>query len=309
MSSLDQKFCAVLEPVTITDAMLTSSTVPEPDAGEVAWNAINAYLKGDRVYLAAKHMHYERLIAGTTAGSPDVDTVNWAEVEPTNQRGMFDKAIGTATTATNSLTVVLRPGAVGGVSLLELSNCTDCTVLMKDGPGGTQAYFADVNLDSSIVESVYEWFFGEVELRTDFALTDLPMHFGDPEVTITLTGSGTIACGALLIGAVTFIGAAQFGARLRLIDYSKKTTDEWGRTTITQRAFSKRMDLVVECNATERNRIFRLLTRNRATYALYIASIAASYETLMVYGWPNDWDIALPLPTRDYLTIELEGLT
>ncbi len=63
---------------------------------------------------------------------------------------MFDSSVGTLTTAEGSLTVVLRPGAVGGLALLELSG-KSLTVTMRDAPGGTVIYNKTVALDLSLI--------------------------------------------------------------------------------------------------------------------------------------------------------------
>ena len=62
------KALKLLKPTTITDAMLTSSTVPETDY--TAWNAATAYTLAQRVIRVSTHKVYERLVAGTTATAP-----------------------------------------------------------------------------------------------------------------------------------------------------------------------------------------------------------------------------------------------
>ena len=49
----------IIKPTVITDALLTSSTVAEPGAGEVAWNAATAYAVKDIVY-RPNHKRYSQ---------------------------------------------------------------------------------------------------------------------------------------------------------------------------------------------------------------------------------------------------------
>ena len=68
----------VIRPVIITDAMLISSTVAEPDvapdaaADPAAYSAGTTYALADRASLAATHRIYESLQAGNTGNSPEL---------------------------------------------------------------------------------------------------------------------------------------------------------------------------------------------------------------------------------------------
>ena len=96
----------LLRPVTITDAMLTSSTVPEND--HPAWSAGTAYVTGNRVILASTHRRYEAL-AASTGVNPATDPTKWLDLGPTNRWAMFDARVGTASTRAASLQAVLAP--------------------------------------------------------------------------------------------------------------------------------------------------------------------------------------------------------
>ncbi len=55
-----------LPPITITPAILTSTTCAEPSAGEAAWSATTAYKNGDRVFSATAHRLYEAIARKST---------------------------------------------------------------------------------------------------------------------------------------------------------------------------------------------------------------------------------------------------
>jgi hypothetical protein len=298
----------VLAPTEITAAMITSSTAAEPGTGEVAWNAATAYALGNRVYLAANHMVYERIIAGTTATSPDVDTTNWAPAGPTNKFAMLDDSVGTVTTVASPLTVVIRPGQCSGLSALELAGA-QMAVTVKDGPGGTAVKTYTVNLDDTIIEDVYDWFFQPYVQRTEVHLTDLPDQFMDPEVTFSVTGTGNVSCGALKVGPIYNIGGTLAGASIRIVDYSKKTVDQFGIVTITERVFSKQLTLKVIADMVIFDRVFRLLASLRARPAVYIASTDTRFAPLATLGFPSDWSIDVPFPAGLYCNLTIEGLS
>ena len=60
----------VIPPILITSSVLASSTVAEPSAGEVVWNAATSYAVGDVVIRTTTHRKYECQIAGVDSTTP-----------------------------------------------------------------------------------------------------------------------------------------------------------------------------------------------------------------------------------------------
>ena len=121
----------VIKPVTVTDAVLISSTAPETDYA--AWAAGTAYSVGNRVIRTSTHRIYERMVAGTTATAPELDSVNWIDIAPTNRWAMFDGEVSTQTALASPLTVVIKPGLVNGLALFGLAGTT-LVVTVRDEP-------------------------------------------------------------------------------------------------------------------------------------------------------------------------------
>ncbi|MFC6413062.1 hypothetical protein ACFP9X_09815, partial [Massilia varians] len=147
----------IIKPTVITDAMLVSSSVPEPDLGEEVWDPLKAYLVGDVVIRSTTHRKYQRTTAGTTSEAPESDSANWFDVGPTNRWAMFDRKVGTLTRSPDSLVVVLRTGGVSGVGALELTG-RELKVTLTDSPGGVVVYSRTIPLDGTLITSVYDWF-------------------------------------------------------------------------------------------------------------------------------------------------------
>lgn len=296
---------SIIKPNVLTDAGLSSSTAPETDFA--AWNAATAYLVGDKVIRTSTHRIYQRLIAGTTATAPELDATNWLDIAPTNRWAMFDSAVGTVTTVVGDLTVVMRPGAVGGIALLELV-CKEVEITMKDAPAGTVIYSKTVVLDGTMITSFYEWFYEDFVQLTDLVLTDLPVHFVSNELTVAITGSSTVACGVCHMGEVLNIGQTQAGAQVGIVDYSRKSVDAFGNYSITQRAFSKRSDIKLLTDAGQFNRIFRALSGVRSTPCIYIATGAPGFEPLIIYGFYKDFSIDVAYSDNHLCNLSIEGL-
>lgn len=301
----------IIKPTSITDAMVTSSTIPEPDTGEGAlWNNSTTYAVDDVVYLG--HRRYKALLAGAgknpTTVVPAGTPVPWQDVGPTNKWAMFDDVIGTQSFGDSPLTVVLHPGGVSGVALLEMSART-ARVTMRDAPGGTVIYDRTIDLDGTIIDSVYDWFFADFEAMADVVLTDLPETFTNAEVTLTLTATaGDAAIGVFSVGQVIDVGCTQPGASVGIIDYSRKERDAFGRTTVVERAYSKRANFSILTDKAMFNRIFRTLAALRATPCVYIGTDADGYEPLLVYGFYRDFNIDVAYPKHHICTLQVEGI-
>lgn len=294
----------IVRPTAITDSNFVSSSTSEAD--HAAWNPATAYVIGDRVIVTTGyHRIYERLVDGTTATHPSLDTANWFDVGPTNRWAMFDEVVGTVTTATSPLEVVVTPGRVNSLALLGLSAST-VTVVMDSTSEG-EVYNQEFTLeDSAIVADWYAYFFEPINLADTLVVTDLPVY-GDGEITVTIEGSSTVEVGLFLVGASADLGLTQYGARAGIIDYSRKVTDEFGRTSLLQRAFSNRMDLEVFVEGSQTDAVKRLLTQFRATACLWIG--ADEYSSLVVYGFYRDFEVQIVYATASFCTLSIEGLT
>lgn len=297
----------VIAPTTVTDAMLTSSTAPENDYAAYAGGT--TYALGAHVILTSTHRIYESLQNGNTGHSPELAASStwWLDIGPTNRWAMLDDVVGTSTTLTSPLTVVLNPGPISGLALMELVG-SSVSVTLKDEPGGTTIYSATVNLDDTVVDSFYDWFFNPYVQRTTVIITDLPWHYFAPELTISITGTGTVSCGVCKFGEAIGIGGTTTGATAGIIDYSVKSVDVFGRTSITRRAFSKRSSIKIVTDKIELDRIFARLSALRATPAVWIATEATGFSPLLIYGFFKDFSIEVAYSVIVYCSLEIEGL-
>ena len=307
MSMIDKK-TKVISPIVVSDAMLVSSTAAESDYA--AWVATTNYTVGTRCIRA--HRIYENLIAGVNATPPedavDGDTTRWLEIGPTNRWAMFDGVVGTVTKLDSGpLTVVLAPGRVSGLAMMELvGKALDVT--MRDSAGGVVVYSRQVSLDGTIIDSLFDWFYASFEQRTDVVLADIPSQFPDAEITLSITGAGIVGCGVCVVGEVVPIGASEYGAKSWLTDYSVKTRDEFGRYSVVERSYSKGMTLQVITEGADFNRIARRLAALRATPCVWIATESRGYEPLIVYGFYKDFSIEVAYQSIHYCSLEIEGL-
>lgn len=290
-------------PTAITDAMLVSSSVPETD--HAAWSAVTAYLVADRVVRATTHSIYERLVDGTTATAPEDDATNWVRVGPTSRWAAFDQAVGTVTSAAESLTFAIQPGVVRGLALLNIDTEGAEVVMTVDGTPVYTRTILPIQTQEDC-DTWYDYFFETVQRRTAVILTDLP-PYAEGVITVTLTGVGsTVSIGTCAVGPVYEIGTVLASPRIGIVDYSKKVTDEFGTTSVAERGYAKRMALDVLLPTANLDVATARLARVRARPVVWVAS--SLFDSLAVYGWLKDWSVSIPGLVNSTCSLEIEGL-
>lgn len=297
---------AIIKPITVTPAMLLSSSVPEDDYPE--WDAGTTYSGGDRVILAAQHSVYESLIDANTNKPPLSNLVSaWVRVGPTNRWKAFDRSNSSQTKQANEIDYEIEPGyAVSSLALLNLANLHKVTVTMDDPTFG-EVYSREIDVTPLPPEpSWYAWFFGQREEVKQITLRDLPTY-PQAVLTVEIDGGADLAVGVLMLGQERRTGAKVLaGASAGIQDYSRKEADEFGDVILVERAYAKRATLLLFLDNDDIDAFYELLAEIRATPCLFIAG---KRRMLTIYGFYKEFDILINYSRNSDATIEIEGLT
>ena len=305
-----------IRPTTINDARLTSSTVPETDYP--AWNAATNYTVDARVIRTTTHRVYECLIAGVNATLPENATTGatprWLDLGATNKWAMFDGKVGTATTATDSLTVVLAPGRINSLAIMQ----ADAGLIEVDlNVYGTSVFSASINMTAgNAVGDWYQYFYEPVYQQDSLVITDLVdaslldiPAYSEGVLTVTLSKtSGTVSIGALIVGLYADLGTTQYQPTIGIVDYSRKDTDAFGNTTVLQRTYSKRMHASVVTLKSDIDNVARLLAQYRSTPLVWVGA-GNLYTSMIIFGFYKDWEISIDNYSFGTLSLQVEGLT
>ena len=307
-----------IRPTTVTDAMLTSSTVPETDY--TAWNAATSYTVGTRVTRAVSgtHKNFENLIAGVNATLPELATTGatprWLDLGANNRWAMFDGLVGTATSATTSMTIVLAPGRFNSLALMQV----DAGLITVDlSVSGESVFSASINMTTgNSVGDWYQYFYEPVYQQdalvitdlVDASLLDIPAY-SEGVLTVTLSKTtGTVSVGALIVGLYAELGDTQYQPTIGIIDYSRKDVDAFGRVVVTPRAYSKRMSASVMVKKASVDNVARLLAQYRSTPLVWVGA-GSLYTSMIIYGFYKDWEISIENSAISNLSLQVEGLT
>lgn len=301
----------IIVPTQVTSEMLVSCTVPEPSGSETVWNAATNYSIGTEVIRTTTHKKYKRLIAGTTATPPESDPSdppNWLDIGATNRWAQFDQKVGTKTTqAAGPLTVVLKPGSIEGIAILDLYG-QSIVVTMRESTGGPVVYEKSIVLDNTAVTSVYDWMYTEYVQQLNVVLLDLPGQFYSNELTIQVYGSSGCSIGSLVVGRVHSIGNTQYGAGAGVINWGKVNEDGFGNRQWVPGEWSNRVTLPIVAGHEDMPRIHRILANVRSTPCVYVGSAWSIYEPLICYGVYRDLYITIPNYGLLNMNLEVEGL-
>lgn len=291
----------LIRPNIIDEAVLVSSSVAETDYP--AWSLATSYslaarvVKGHRIFESVQdsNINHDPLTA---------DMGWWVDIGPTNRWAMFDEKVGTLTTVPTSLSVVMQPGRVDAIALLQVEAST-VTVMMH--LGSEEVYSRTLSMiDDSKVTDWFGYFFETIRPKDYVLLTDLPIY-GEATITIALSKpSGDVSCGMCIVGRQSDIGGALSSPSLGINDYSKKTIDDFGNTTLVERSFSKRMSVKLTIDNTEVDRVHTVLSSVRSVPVVWIGS--AQYSSMLVFGFFRDFEIDIAYVNFSYCTLNIEGM-
>lgn len=296
----------VIKSVTVTDAMLTGTSVPENDYA--AWSAGATYTAGDRIIVVADHKIYESLVSGNIGHVPASSPAYWVEVSPTNRWKLFDLSNTTQTVVDTADYYEITPGAaVNSVALINIQGITSVRIRLTDPVFGV-VYDKTTNLLPAISESSwYAWFFESREAPVQFIALDLPSY---PTATlrVDVTADSVGYIGVLAFGYTRQLGrGVRLGARLGIQDYSRKERNSFGDVRLVQRAYARRNNLSLLINNSDLDNTVRHLTTLRATPCLWIAS--DRYESMVVFGFYNNFEVLIAYADYAELSIDIEGMT
>lgn len=305
----------VIPPLTITNAMLTSSTATEPGPGETAWVSAGTYSTGDVRIRTSTHRKYRCLNnhTGVTI-APESDATNWLDIGPTNKWAMFDLERNTGTVVSGgTLEVVIQPGRrVSSIGLVGLV-ADELTIEVTSG-GGPVLYSVTESLRLRNTTKWSEYYFGEFRFRTAVVRFDLPL-VANAEITITLTkASGDITCGGIVLGTAVDLGriVTNSAPTSDTLNFSKVDRDDFGNATLVKRrAVPKtRQQLLAPKNSVDKLREVR--DDLDAVPALWSGlddkSASGYFETLLILGIYKEFSISLDHENYAVVNLQLEEI-
>jgi hypothetical protein len=309
----------LIRSLTDAEAILTSSTVDEPDVyatpPEESWNAATNYSVGDQVTRDTTHMIYENIQAGVDATLPEVDAAlatptRWVEIGPTNKFAMFDTLRNTQTVSPSPLIVELTPGErIDSIGVFGMS-AESITLTMTSGVD--IVYTVTEDLNTREVLDWYDYFFEPFSSIPSIVKFDLPPYTnGVLEIELSST-TGTVSCGAVVIGNQVYLGQVVYNATNEELNFSRIDRDFDGTVQITQRRSIPKIDVEVWADKTRTNTIRAARSELNAVPAVYSGLDDSNtddyFEALLILGVYKRWEMNLAYPTKTISNLEIEEM-
>jgi hypothetical protein len=254
-------------------------------------------------------VEYQSLAGSNTGNYPPDDPVNWLEIGAANDWKMFDGYINTQTTDGEDLTVVINANQVDTVALF---NITGSSVNIKHIHNSVTLSEQDYTLRTYTPKpGWYNWIYDTYEYDIRQVIHGFTRYGAGATLEITVTPAfGTAAVGLVVIGSAVTLGETYYDVKSGINDYSIKDTDSLGRTYLAQGAYARRADAEIWLANSEVDQLHRQLVDIRGQAAVIdLNNTGVNYESLVIYGFVQNFDVIIPGPIRSKCNLEIKGLT
>lgn len=304
--SCEDGLVRIIPPLTLTDAMLTSTNVAEND--HPVYDPGTAYADGATVIVTTGvHRIYQNNSGSSQTGVyPPDNPLIWEDKGATNAWRMFDNFSNTITSNAESIDIQVEAGFISNsIALIGLGG-SEVIVTVTDPVDGV-VYSKTMDLRSSEgIVGLYSWLFRDHSKKTTIVLSDLPAYRNATiRIQINATG-GTAECGMVAMGRQKILGELLYGFSLGIIDYSRKTTNDEGVTSVQKRAYADEPEISMKVELSKFDNLKRVLSVYRSTPAIYVCG--TQYDTMTVYGFYRDFRQTVPHSAFAECTLQIEGL-
>lgn len=305
-----------VDPVRLTMAMITSSTIPYPDTGESSWSAVVNYGLGATVsYQISGVWHkFESKQAGNlnhlpTAYPDDATNTWWLDLGYVNEIAAFQLERNTQAVTTSPYVVAIDPGDRFGA--IGIGNIQADDVVLEVYNGATLMHTETKELKKRDVYDWYSWTYEPFYQVQGTVFTDIPIN---TNYTFKLTftdGTGTVKVGSIIPGVPLDIGRALIGTSIKRLNFSLFERDEFGETKITIRRNIPRLDYTLLIDKVKINNVMRLLDDLNGLVTFYAGIVETEhgyFDSVFVIGLYKEISYQINLPNHVNANIEIEAL-
>ena len=298
----------LIEPLTITDAILTASNVPETDY--TAWSAVTAYVTGNRVILTTGYHKIYECIVGNTNKHPVTDpaaATYWLEVSATNRWKAFDQKIGEQVSQATSISYTFSPTQiVDRVALFGLEGGS-VDILVKDSGAATIQDLTIDLVDRTEAVTWFTWLMDPIEYDTEALSVAIAGYIGNT-VKVTINSTGTAKVGQIVLGRLQTLGETNVGTEVGFNDYSLIERDAFGNASIVPRAYTDTVTYQFSFPSENARLVKRVISRVRSVPSVYLSSDDGLQFATLVYGIHKG--LRFPLGVgASFATLEVEGMS
>lgn len=288
----------VLDGYGIIDSTFTETAQP--------YDSETTYALGDEALVGIDV--YESASADNLGNDP-ASSQEWFRVRTSNEFAFLDLEWGGRSSVVGTGRVAVRlPSFCDSATLVDFSATLVAVATSRtvtDSYSNAVAVYRSSFQDFG-AELPTSLFLGEL---TDNAITASHVQFSADIVSLELRSPDTAELGELVVGNAFEPGHAQYGLSTRILDFSRKETDEYGNWQVVRRGFSKRLDMNVWVDKANYNATLRRLFALRATPTVFVGTDLIDFaEGGIAFGYYIDFSVVISYPTFTVLSIDVESL-
>lgn len=290
-------------PIDITDDLLISSSIPEPDPDEPLWDTTTPFAEGAwcSVISANSHLVFESLIAGNVNNDPlktntDVvpaSTAKWIKRSYTNRFRMFNWYQGNPSRGQSPLTVVIRPKRRINALVLDGIKASVLELTIKNGMDGPEIFTMDGWLLSRHASTFYEYCYAPFVYDSVVSSFEIP-PIPDPVISVTLTDpSGICELRRFGVGLATEIGMIDWNSVSEDNSYSDIEFDSSGWPTLKPNEAPSSLEMQLELDAPRVNAVaqFKKTIKNKPVFWSAMEQVDAYSQMHVMVGIPERFRI------------------
>lgn len=245
------------------------------------------------------------------------DDAYWAKMGSTNKWAQFDPYTNTATTGIEvagggtEISWSMRIDSAGTIAFFNLV-ARDLSLVVR-ADDGTVLWSKDVVITPNTSSSWFSYFYGgQAEQTPQDLFYILPRNLFGNILDVVISSPGTCTLGMFRFGYNTYIGTTLYEPKVGIVDYSKKTTNDYGDTTLSVGAYKKYCNIDVSLEQSDIDKVFSRLASFRGRGVVVVADNSDAEEqqlqSMLLYGFLNDWYVNHKSINHTVCTVEVTGL-
>ena len=237
-----------------------------------------------------------------TIDMPEVGSIVWKDLGYTNKYKLLDDSLTSQTVVDGNMEMSFITTKIDSIYLFRLIG-TSVNVTVTQIDTDTEICNQTTSLISKNSGGTFRgYFFNDFTFVTKF-FSEVPINF-NVRIDITIFGT-TTKCGLVGIGRSDDFGATLYGAKVGMLDFSKKETNTNGESYFVEGNYKPTNSLTIDLPSNRTDYIVEQLQGLRAKPVIWKGS---DYTSTIIFGIFNDWTVVFSTPTITRININLESL-
>jgi len=289
--------------VAVTDAILTSSTVPETD--HPVWDISTTYDLADNVI--KNHKIYESVQASNLGNDPEADDGTWwTEGLATNRWKVFDGYLQDQASQATSAEWALTPNQYFDTVAFFNISAGSVQVVVDDPTEGEVHNETYDLIDNTGVFDGWSYFFTPIIQRSNFCVSDLP-PYAAASITITFTGDA-ILVGQIAIGLAEVLGFTANQMPIGIEDYTRLNEDAFGRTSPAVRGYARTATPMIVVDRSRVRYLERIVADQRGIPTIWSFDTPDGENDLVYLGFFRRFSMVYQYANKATFDLEIRSL-